>query len=260
MKALGKRFTRSGHLDRHSRIHSGEKPYKCHMCDNAFSQSGSLNVHMRIHTGDKPYKCSLCNKSFRDSGNLQTHKRHVHSNIRNICWSHTMKALGWHVTCVRRNSCRVVTLRHAYVDMKVWSRMFAVIVRNVSIHKVNWKVIGWYTQTTNSFVVVRVVNYSNVKRMSSLTWRDVINLDLLSSRVRQIMKYVDHNVTAVWSLLALLKAVYMLIFLHQRYSQNFFHGASINLKHWHIGAQWGALCPSNYAKMHFRSVLHPRPC
>jgi len=66
----------------HSRIHSGDKPYKCNMCDRAFSQSATLNRHIRVHTGDKPYKCSLCNKSFSHSGTLQTHKRLVHSNRR----------------------------------------------------------------------------------------------------------------------------------------------------------------------------------
>jgi len=64
------------------RVHSGEKPYKCHMCDKAFSVSGALNVHMRVHTGDKPYKCSLCNKRFSNSSNLHQHKRSVHSNRR----------------------------------------------------------------------------------------------------------------------------------------------------------------------------------
>jgi len=70
------------HLAKHSRIHSGEKPYKCRECDKAFSVPQNLTSHMRVHTGDKPYKCSLCDKSFRQSSHLQKHKRYVHSNRR----------------------------------------------------------------------------------------------------------------------------------------------------------------------------------
>ena len=48
-------------------------------CEKAFSVSGNLHSHMGVHSGDKPYKCSLCNKSFTQSSNLQSHKRQVHS-------------------------------------------------------------------------------------------------------------------------------------------------------------------------------------
>jgi len=80
---------------------------------------------------------------------------------KDICWSHTMKVLGWHVTFVRRNSPWVLTLSSIYFDMKVWSLMYVVSVQSVSIQCMNWNVISWYTLTTNSFVVVCVVRILN---------------------------------------------------------------------------------------------------
>ena len=72
-------FASSGELVRHTRAHSGEKPYKCPVCGNAFSQSGNLSCHMRVHTGEQPYNCSLCNKRFSKAVNLQRHIREVHN-------------------------------------------------------------------------------------------------------------------------------------------------------------------------------------
>ena len=40
-------------------IHTGDKPYKCDVCDKAFSHSNNLQRHAMIHTGDKPYKCDV---------------------------------------------------------------------------------------------------------------------------------------------------------------------------------------------------------
>ena len=59
-------------------MHSGEKPYKCHVCEKVFSEPGNLTRHLRVHSGEKPFKCHVCEYAFTTSGNLKTHLR-VHN-------------------------------------------------------------------------------------------------------------------------------------------------------------------------------------
>ncbi|GAB1284801.1 PR domain zinc finger protein 14 [Apodemus speciosus] len=43
-------------------VHERHRPYLCSTCGKSFSQSSSLNKHMRVHSGDRPYQCVYCTK------------------------------------------------------------------------------------------------------------------------------------------------------------------------------------------------------
>ena len=73
-----KNFVRKEHLVIHSRIHTGERPFVCSICDHNFSDHSNLRKHLKVkHKEPKPFACPFlnCKQTFSSRNSLLQHKK-----------------------------------------------------------------------------------------------------------------------------------------------------------------------------------------
>lgn len=84
-KVCGKAFKHRRSLNRHVKLHSGEKNFKCPYCTTAFARSDHLKAHIRTHNNSKPYRCSICQCGYSTQAALKVHIAHHHSKSKFKC-------------------------------------------------------------------------------------------------------------------------------------------------------------------------------
>lgn len=58
----------------YSQFFSGEKPFKCTICNKAFADKSNLRAHIQTHSNTKPHVCVRCGKAFALKSYLYKHE------------------------------------------------------------------------------------------------------------------------------------------------------------------------------------------
>ncbi|XP_070534623.1 zinc finger protein 678-like [Ptychodera flava] len=76
-----KTFKQKSYLTKHQRnVHAKKRAHLCDICGKCFGYRQKLTEHKRVHTGELPFQCEICEKSYKTKTGLNSHQLYVHSS------------------------------------------------------------------------------------------------------------------------------------------------------------------------------------
>ena len=65
-------------LSNHPTNYHNKNRFSCDQCRKTFGHAGNLQRHKKLHSGIKPYKCDFCDLSFTQMAHLKNHQQRRH--------------------------------------------------------------------------------------------------------------------------------------------------------------------------------------
>ncbi|XP_034971062.1 zinc finger protein 408 isoform X2 [Zootoca vivipara] len=68
-------------LRAHERLHTGERPFRCHLCPKSYPLATKLRRHQKAHHADKPHQCQICGMGYTLPQSLRRHQLEHKGNL-----------------------------------------------------------------------------------------------------------------------------------------------------------------------------------